>query len=66
MLSQINNEEKTMYSIENLIHGLKSLKAGTEFSLDLDYWVRYSWNISKVERNNMPADQFVNELYASI
>jgi hypothetical protein len=55
-----------MYNIENLIHGLKSLKAGTEFSLDLDYWVRYSWNISKSERNNLPADEFVKELYASI
>lgn len=55
-----------MYNIKNLIEGLKSLKAGTEFCLDLDYWIRYSWNISKTERNNMPADQFVNELYESI
>ena len=55
-----------MYNIKNLIEGLKSLKAGTEFCLDLDYWVRYAWNISKAERNNLPADQFVNELYASI
>lgn len=65
MLSQIN-EEKTMYSIENLIHGLKSLKAGTEFCLDLDYWVRYAYSIPLSERNGVKAPEFVKELYANI
>lgn len=52
-----------MYNTKNLMEGLKSLKAGTEFSLDLDYWTRYAYNIPLSERNGVKAPEFVLELY---
>jgi hypothetical protein len=55
-----------MYNIKNLIEGLKSLKMNTEFCLGLDYWERYAWELPRAERNNLPADEFVKQLFESL